>query len=275
MLSDVQDGREGFIEEAIDGMDLHLAIEKEIVRAEANISYWDYEGQESSGTENSQSGWQTSMGIDVGWRVIPGVFVEAGWERHKDDLVLDERIFAGLAFKFSLPDFEGTSYGDGSMSANLYKIVGREKRILYEEREADGILLSLSESVIEGGTVNVAVQLREPSAEDVVINLIGSGSAEFGTSNDYTVSVGGTPCTGVAEDDCQITITAGETRVGDDVVITIINDGGGEDAETIILSTTVATGDATLTSCPLVLTIPVDPPLPTVNLSSDNTSITE
>ena len=58
-------------------------------------------------------------------------------------------------------------------------------------------------------------------------------------------------------------------------MITIIDDGRGEDAETIILSTMFASGDATLTSRPLVLTIPVDPPLPTVNLSSDNTSITE
>ena len=58
-------------------------------------------------------------------------------------------------------------------------------------------------------------------------------------------------------------------------MITIIDDGRGEDAETIILSTMFASGDATLTSRPLVLTIPVDPPLTTVNLSSDNTSITE
>ena len=136
MLSEIEDGREGFVEEAVDGMDLCLAIEKEIVRAEANIGYRDYQGEKSSGGENSQSGWQTSMGIDFGFRVIPGFFVEAGWEKHKDDLVLDERIFAGLAFRFSLPDFEGASYGRGEMSSNLYKIVDWEKRILYEERVA-------------------------------------------------------------------------------------------------------------------------------------------
>ena len=278
VLSEIEDGREGFVEEAVDGMDLRLALEKEIVRAEATVGYWDYEGKESSGGESGQSGWQTFMGIDFGFRVIPGVFVEARWEKHKDDLVLDERIFAGLAFRFSLPDLEGASYGNGEATTNLYKLVDREKRILYEEREADGILLSYSGSVVEGGTVNVAIQLREPSAEDVTLNLIGSGSAEYGSSNDYTVSVGGTDCTGVTGASCQVTITAGETNANDNVVITINDDGGGESEETIILSTTVDSGDASLTSRPLALRIPADlppPPLPTVSLITDSTSIRE
>ncbi|MCY4033287.1 MAG: inverse autotransporter beta domain-containing protein [Hyphomicrobiales bacterium] len=278
VLSEVEDGREGFIEEAVDGMDLRLAIEKEIVRAEASIGYWDYTGEESGGQEDPQSGWQTSMGIDFGVRVMPGVFVEAGWEKHKDDLVLDERIFAGLAFRFSLPDLKGASYGDGSMSANLYKIVDREKRILYEEREADNIILTPSGTVEEGGTVTVAIQLREPSAEDVVINLVGSGTAtygEIGDDGDWLLNNGSGNCSAVTGTSCQITITAGETVPSDNAVITINDDGGGEDPETIILSTTIASGDASLTSRPLVLTIPVDPPLPTVSLSADSTSILE
>ena len=275
VLSETEDGREGFLEEAVDGMDLRLALEKEIVRAEANIGYWDYQGEENTGGENSQSGWQTSMGIDFGVRIIPGVFVEAGWERHKDDLVLDERIFAGLAFRFSLPDLEGVSYGDGGMSSNLYKIVDRERRILYEEREKpvlyegsepNEILLLLSGSVVEGGTVNVAVQLRRPAAEDIVINLTGSGSAEYGSSDDYTVSIGGTPCTGITENGCQVTVMTGETAAADDVVFTINDDGRGEDAETIILSAVVAARDTSLTGNPLILTIPADPSFSRVSI---------
>ncbi|MCY4037856.1 MAG: inverse autotransporter beta domain-containing protein, partial [Hyphomicrobiales bacterium] len=280
VLSEVEDGREGFIEEAVDGMDLRMAIEKDIVRAEASVGYWDYTGEESGGQEDPQSGWQTSMGIDFGIRVMPGVFVEAGWEKHKDDLVLDERIFAGLAFRFSLPDLKGASYGDGSMSANLYKIVDREKRILYEEREADNIILTPGEGVIEeGGTVTVAIQLREASTEDVVINLVGSGTATYGEisdDGDWLLNNGSGNCSAVTGTSCQITVTAGETVPADNAVITINDDGGGEGPETIILSTTIASGDASLTSRPLVLTIPVDPPLPTVSLSTtDPSSIRE
>ena len=279
VLSEVEDGREGFIEEAVDGMDLRMAIEKDIVRAEASVGYWDYTGEESGGQEDPQSGWQTSMGIDFGVRVMPGVFVEAGWEKHKDDLVLDERIFAGLAFRFSLPDLKGASYGDGSTSANLYKIVDREKRILYEEREADNIILTPSGTVEEGGTVTVAIQLREPSAEDVVINLIGSGTATYGEisdDGDWLLNNGSGNCSAVTETSCQITVPANETVPANNIVITINDDGGGEGPETIILSTTIASGDASLTSRPLMLTIPVDPPLPTVSLSTtDSSSIGE
>ena len=164
------------------------------------------------------------------------------------------------------------------MSANLYKIVDREKRILYEEREADNIILTPSGTVEEGGTVTVAIQLREPSAEDVVINLIGSGTATYGEisdDGDWLLNNGSGNCSAVTETSGQITVPANETVPANNIVITINDDGGGEGPETIIISTTIASGDASLTSRPLVLTIPVDPPLPTVNLSADSTSILE
>ena len=278
-LSEVEDGREGFVEEALSGMDARLVLEREAVRLGSTIGYWDYKGEESGGQEDSRSGWKTSIGLDFGVRILPGVFAEASWERHKDNIVLDERIFAGLAFRFSLPDFEGASYGSGEMTSNLYKIVDREKRILYEEREADNIILTPSGSVVEGGTVTVAVQLREASAEDVVINLVGSGTATYGEisdDGDWLLNNGSGNCSAVTGTSCQITITAGETVPSDNTVITIHEDGGGEDPETIILSTTIASGDASLTSRPLVLTIPVDPPLPTVSLNTtDPSSIRE
>ena len=281
VLSEVEDGREGFIEEAVDGMDLRMAIEKDIVRAEASVGYWDYTGEESGGQEDPQSGWQTSMGIDFGVRVMPGVFVEAGWEKHKDDLVLDERIFAGLAFRFSLPDFEGASYGSGEMTSNLYKIVDREKRILYEERvgvPSVSIVRTGNETIAADAEVTVAVdvQLSEVLAEDVTINLVGSGAATY--SDDYTVSVGGMDCTGITEDDCQVMITAGQLTPSGDIEITIIDDGrNNEEDESIVLSMVVASPANTdlLPRGPFTLTIPADPPLPAVSISATSRSITE
>ena len=274
-LSEVEYGREGFVEEALSGMDARLVFEREVVRLGSTIGYWEYDGGEEVEDE-----WKTSFGLDFGVRILPGVFAEASWERHKDNIVLDERIFAGLAFKFSLPNFEGASYVDGSMSANLYKIVDREKRILYEERIAGPTVSvalpnGVSANVEEGGTVSVAIQLSEALLEDVTINLIGSGNAEYGSSNDYTVSVGGTACTEVTENNCQVMIVAGDTSAT--VEVSINEDGGGEELETIILSTTIALAGNTdlMPGGSLVLTIPADPPLPTVSLSVDSASITE
>ena len=281
-LSEVEDGREGFVEEALSGMDARLVFEREAVRLGSTIGYWDYKGEESGGQEDSRSGWKTSIGLDFGVRILPGVFAEASWERHKDNIVLDERIFAGLAFRFSLPDFDGASYGSGEMTSNLYKIVDREKRILYEERVAGprvsiGLPDGVSANVVEddNNPVSVEIRLSEALEEDVVINLVGSGSAEYGSSNDYTVSVGGTPCTGVTEDDCQVTIAMGETSAN--VMITVNEDGGGEDPEIIILSMVIdSAGDTDLmVRGSLALTIDADPPLPTVSLSVDSTSILE
>ena len=277
-LSEIEDGREGFVEEALLGGDLHLVFEREVVRLGGTVGYWEYDGG-----EDVEDDWKTSVGLDAGVRILPGVFAEARWERHKDDIVLDERIFAGLAFRFSLPDFEGASYGDGSMSANLYKIVDREKRILYEERVAgprvsfalpDGVSANVEED--DGNPVSVEIRLSEPLEENVAINLVGGGSATYGEDEDWKISIGGTDCTGVMEEDnCRVEIAAGQT--GASVMVTINEDGGGEGSETIILSMVIASaGDTDLMARgSLVLTIPADPPLPTVSLSADSTSVRE
>ena len=274
-LSEIEDGREGFVEEALRGGDLQFAFERDVVRLGSTVGYWEYDGGED--VENE---WKTSFGLDFGVRILPGVFAEASWERHKDDIVLDERIFAGLAFRFSLPDFEGASYGDGSMSANLYKIVDREKRILYEERVAGprvSIARTGNETVEEGGDpIAVDIQLSEALTEEVTINLVGSGTATY--NDDYTVSVGGTDCPMVTEANCQVTITAGQLSPGGDVEITINDDGRtNEPDESIILSMVVASPADTdlLPRGSFSLTIPADPPLPTVSWSVDSTSITE
>ena len=270
-LSEVEDGREGFVEEALSGMDARLVFEREAVRLGSTIGYWDYKGEESGGQEDSRSGWKTSIGLDFGVRILPGVFAEASWERHKDNIVLDERIFAGLAFRFSLPDFQGASYGSGEMTSNLYKIVDREKRILYEERVAGptvSIVHTGSESVAEGDTVEFEIQLSEALTEDVTLNLVGTGSATYGSSNDYTVSVGGTACTGITEDNCSVTIAMGETSAN--VTISVVEGEHNELAEDINLSMAIASAGNTglmLGNSNLSFTILADDFVPTVLLN--------
>ena len=275
-LSEIEDGRDGFVEEALRGGDLQFAFERDVVRLGSTIGYWEYDGGEDVEDE-----WKTSFGLDFGVRILPGVFAEASWERHKDNIVLDERIFAGLAFRFSLPDFEGASYGSGEMTSNLYKIVDREKRILYEERvgvPSVSIVRTGNETIAADTevTIPVDVRLSEVLAEDVTINLVGSGMATY--NDDYTVSVGRTDCPMVTEANCQVTITAGQLTPSGDVEITIINDGRtNEPDESLILSMVVASPANTdlLPSGALSLTIPADLPLPTVSWSVDSTSIEE
>ena len=273
-LSDTQDGREGYVEDALQGMDASLAVESNVTRVGGNVGYWLFRGDEDLKDE-----WEFSYGFDAGLRLMPGVFLEGRLERHDKKASFGRRASVGLAFRFTLPDLDGKSYGDVGTVSNLYRPVDREKRILYEEREADGILLTLGEGVIEEGEeINAAIRLREASTEDVVINLVGSGTAtygEIGDDGDWLLNNGSGNCSAVTGTSCQITITAGQTEPANDVVITINPDGGGEGPETIVLSTTIASGDASLTSRPLIITIPVDPPLPTVSLSADTTSIAE
>ena len=239
-LSEVEDGREGFVEEALRGMDARLVFEREAVRLGSTIGYWEYDGGEDVEDE-----WKTSIGLDFGVRILPGVFAEASWERHKDDIVLDERIFAGLAFRFSLPGFEGASYGSGEMTSNLYKIVDREKRILYEERVGlPSISISLPDSVstdgmsaaiAEDNTVELDIQLSQALTEDVTLNLVASGSAEYGSSNDWNLSVGGTDCASATETvPCQVVIGAGDTSAS--VEVSINDDGRTEDLEAFNIS---------------------------------------
>ena len=157
---------------------------------------------------------------------------------------LDSRWNAGLALRFSLPDFKGASYGDGSASSNLYRIVEREKRILYEERVA-GPTVSLARGESgnleenDDSSASIQVRLSEAFEEDVTLNLVGSGSATYGTDNDWSLSVGGTNCAEVpSRANCNVTVAAGETTA--DVMITVHEDGGGESSETIVLSIMIA-----------------------------------
>ena len=186
-LSGGRDGqREGFIEKALRGMDLRFALERDTVRAGARLGYWRYDGGEDVTDE-----WRTSVGFDAGFRIVPGVFIEAEWEKHKEDLILDQRLNLGLAFRFSLPDFEGQSYSGGGMPTDLYRVVDREKRILYEERkEVPRVQVDVEDGapVSEGDTVTISGELAE-LAVPVMLELVideDTSLAEFGSDKDFT-----------------------------------------------------------------------------------------
>ena len=269
-LNEIEDGREGFVEEALSGMDARLVFEREAVRLGSTVGYWDYKGEESGGQEDNRSGWKTSIGLDFGVRILPGVFAEASWERHKDNIVLDERIFAGLAFRFSLPGFQGASYGSGEMTSNLYKIVDREKRILYEERVGlPSVSLSAdSTSVAEGDTATITLTLGKALGSDATFNLIGSGGAEYGTDNDWNLSIGGTDCDMASESNpCQVTITQGDTTA--EVTVEVSEDSAFEPGEDFTVSVAVDPGSANLvltgSSSNVSFRIPSN--LPTVSLN--------
>ncbi|MCY4033078.1 MAG: inverse autotransporter beta domain-containing protein [Hyphomicrobiales bacterium] len=277
-LSNEEDGREGFVEEPLKGVDLRVALERSWVRAGARVGLWRFDGGEEIADD-----WRSSVGFDAGYRIIPGVFFEADWEKHQEDFALDQRFKLGLAFRFSLPGFEGQSYAGGSKSTDLYKIVDREKRILYEERESGprvSIVRTGSESVGEGDMLELDIQLNEALDENVTINLVGSGAATYGEisdGGDWLLDNGNGNCDSVQGTDCQVTITTGETGVSG--VMIAINDDGRTDEppEDIVLSMEIeSTGDTDLMiGAPFTFTIPADPPLPTVNLSSSTNIVEE
>ena len=259
-LTDTQDGRDGYVEDALEGMDAILGIESEVARFSGNVGYWNYQGEEDVEDEM-----EFSYGVDGGIRIFPGFFLEGSLQHH-DDASLGRRASIGVAVRFSLPDLTGKSYRNSGGVSNLYKFVDREKRILYEEREAVPKVNLVASGT--GNTRNVAVQLDEVFTEDVVLNLIGTGSATYGTDGDWTISVGGEVCDTVAGTGCQVTVTAGQTAAADDVVITIEAPERGERSKDIILSVVIAsTGVELAPGNPLVVQIPEGAPLPTVSFN--------
>ena len=190
-LSGETDGqREDYVEEALQGMDVRFVFEKDSVRMGGRLGYWGYDG--GKGVED-KSGF--SVGFDAGIRVLPGMFLEGGWERYDEEISFEPRWNAGLAFRFSLPGFEGASYGDGDMSSNLWKPVEREKRILYQERLGIArINLSAETRVAEpeeegaSETVVLMAELSEALEQGVRLNIVveEATTAELGADKDYT-----------------------------------------------------------------------------------------
>ena len=266
-LNEWQEGRTDYEEQPLQGGDFRLGLALQRAWLDASMGVWRFEGE-------GKTKWRPSLGMDAGIRILPGVFLKGGYEWQDEDDSFGTRWSTGLAFRFALPGLDGAgSFNSPPVPApNLFDPVEREKRILYEEREAvPKANLSVSGT---GNTRNVIVQLDEIFTEDVVLNFIGSGSATY--NDDWTMSVGGTDCAAVTGTNCQVTVMAGETSPSDGVVITFQDPDRGEPAEDIILSVEIAsTGVDLVPGNPLIVQIPAGLPLPNISLSSDKTSIAE
>ncbi len=191
-LDEWDEGRTDYEEQALRGVDFRIALEREVMRLGANLSYWRFEGE-----EDEKGDWKPSYGFDAGIRILPGIFLEGGWERHDETVSLDQRWNAGLAFRFSLPDFKGASYGEGGLSSNLWKFVEREKRILYEERLgiprvsfADTVYENDEDGrvggVAEGNTVTIPADIGKPLDEDVMLHIMVAETSTATLGTDFT-----------------------------------------------------------------------------------------
>ena len=277
-LSDTQDGREGYVEDALQGMDASLAVESDVTRVGGNVGYWLFQGDEDVKDE-----WEFSYGLDAGLRLMPGVFLEGRLERHDKKASFGRRASVGLAFRFTLPNLDGKNYGDGGTVSNLYRPVNREKRILYEERVAAPTLPSVSISatsmeITEGGMATVTLTLSEMLEGDATFNLVSGGNATYGTSasDDWNLSVGGTDCDMASESNpCQVMIAQGGTTA--QVTFETNMDSTAESPpETATVSVTVDSGSTTLVQegSRSILNFTIqDPPTISLNYSGNDTIV--
>ena len=263
-LDEWLEGRTDYEEQALQGADIRFGLAMDWARFGGSFGAWRFEGEEDAKTQ-----WRRSLGLEAGFRIVSGVSLEAGYERRDEEDSLGSRWNAGLAFRFDLPGLKGSSHGNARHGKpDLWQVVEREKRILYEERIA-GPSVSIAQAEGQGANLredndnhaSIQIRLKEALEEDVVLNLVGSGTATYGASADYQVSVGNEACDAVTMANCQVTIPMGSTVA--DVMITAREDGGGEPAETIVLSIAIASaGDTGLTlgnPSSLLLTIDADP----------------
>ena len=242
-LNDWTEGRTDYEEQALQGGDLRLGLAWARLRLNASVGVWRFEGEEEEKTK-----WRPSFGADAGIRILPGVFLEAGYERHDGDDSFGSRWSTGLVFRFSLPGLDGGTLSPNSYAPNLLDPVKREKRILYEEREAvppvrlatpvdeSGQPLSPTSTIEEGGTVTIAGEL-ESLSQPVMLNLVideDATSADLGSDFNYghkvyTLDAGtgqqSAPDTTAdcPELTCTMMVPAGVTRF--DVEIGILDDG--------------------------------------------------
>ena len=251
-LSDEQEGRAGYIEEAIRGMDARLVYERRKIRLSGNLGYWRYEGEDTE-----EGSWELSYGLDAGVRVLKGVFIEGRYEKH-EDASIGGRFDLGVAFKFSLPGFEGASYSDGSMSSNLWKPVEREKRILYEERLAlpqvrlTATTANVGEPMMEDETetATIEAELGKPLDEDVLLHIMVMETSTAVLGEDFTyghkvyemneeTGEQSAPeeeavfCPDVQEEVCEVMVPAGVTRFDIEAKIHMTTDTDREIAEFI------------------------------------------
>ena len=191
-LTDEEDGREedgiSYIERAQRGSDLTFAFGHDTFRLSGSLGYWRFEGEDEEKTQ-----WHPSYGVDAGFRVLPGVFVEGGYEHHDSEDSLGSRWSAGLSVRFALPGLDGAmDFGGGNLSSpDLWRVVEREKRILYEEFIGlPRVNLTASHSVqMEGEMATVTLALSDPLEEDVELHLITheASTATLGPDGDFSL----------------------------------------------------------------------------------------
>ncbi|MCY4034060.1 MAG: inverse autotransporter beta domain-containing protein, partial [Hyphomicrobiales bacterium] len=167
-----REGRLEYEERARRGMDLRVGLATEGVRFDGSMGLWRSKGEEDEGSR-----WHPAYGIEGGVRVLPGVFLEAGYEHHNEEHLLDSRWTMGLAFRFQLPGLQGSGSGfSGYAKPDLWRPVEREKRILYEERlAASRVELTTEEEgvrVAEGGTATITGVIAKPLKQDAALHLV-------------------------------------------------------------------------------------------------------
>ncbi len=234
-LNDWVEGRTDYEERALQGVDLRLGGAWSRVWLDASVGVWRFEGE-----EEEKEKWRPSFGLDGAVRLLPGVFLEAGYERHDEDISLGSRWNTGLAFRFNLPDLDGAiSFFDPAPAPNLFEPVEREKRILYEERlSLPRISLTVTNANVgepvtanETETAVIEAELGEPLNEDITLHIIiaETSTADIGRDGDFIYghrvydldeSTGAqsapegnaTSCPDVQSEVCEVRIPAGVTR---------------------------------------------------------------
>ena len=241
-LNEWRAGRTDYEEQALRGGDLRLGLAWSRVRLDASVGVWRFEGE-----DNAKAKWRPSFGFDAGVRILPGVFLEAGYERHDEDDSLDSRWKTGLALRFSLPGLDGAPvFHDPATAPDLFEPVEREKRILYEERL--GItranLTAAYASLAEGETTVVTLELSDALDKDVVLHLAvhEASTATLGSDADFSFGYkvyelnadageqsAPSDVTDCPNEMCEIAIPAGVTKA--EVSVTIHDDSADNNRE--------------------------------------------
>ena len=193
-LNDWQEGRTDYVEQPLQGADFRLGFAQSRLRIDTSLGIWRFEGEEEESAK-----WRRAFELEAGYRIYPGVFLQGGYERHDSGDSLGSRWNAGIAFRFTLPEFEGAASDESMEQPDLWEPVEREKRVLYEERLDFSVRLIIEDAVIaepgnSGGrpattTVTGVISgrnLREDETIEVVIHE--STTAEHGEGNDFTFS---------------------------------------------------------------------------------------
>ncbi|MCY4052698.1 MAG: inverse autotransporter beta domain-containing protein [Hyphomicrobiales bacterium] len=187
-ISDWRESRENHEEQALQGVDFSLGLALDKVRLSGTLGVWRFEGD----LEQDKNDWRPSIDVEGGYQVLPGVFLEGGYEHHDGKNSLDSRWRAGLAFRFSLPSLEGATVKSKSMAEpNLWQTARREKRILYEERTKivpSVASIETAATIEEGGDpFTMTFAFDKPLEREVTI-LLAPTSDSTANPEEYTLS---------------------------------------------------------------------------------------